>query len=574
MANNEKSVSLGGSLKKFFQVVRLERKEVSAIYFYSILSGFIQLSLPLGIQAIINFAQAAAGISKLPISIGVLIALVLAGVLISGILQVNQMRIIEKIQQRLFTRYAFEFSFKIPRVDTKAINDYHFPELVNRFFETNTLQKGLSKILLDIPLAVIQIVFGLILLSFYNPAFIFLGFLLFLLLYVVLYFTAKRGLVESIVESNYKYKVAAWMQEVARAFKTFKVAGMHNLHLKKTDEYVEGYLEAKTEHFKILTYQYWSLIIFKLLITAAMLIIGSILLINQQLNVGQFIAAEIVILLVLSAVEKLILNLETAYDLLTGLEKISKIIDQPSESEGNLPFVPLENGVSISAHGIDFSFDSDHPVLEKVDFAIQPGQKICIMGDAASGKSILMELLTGSLKSFDGNLLVNNIPINNLDLYSCRKRIGVFYHEQDIFQASLLENITMGNKNMDPNAIMNLAEVIGLKEFINTLPNGLYTELEPTGKRLSTIIAKKILLLRACVNHPQLLLLDEPFELAGAESSKNISDYLIGLDNVTVVVITGYVPFAQKADAVFWMDHGKIRYNGSPDQVLPKTIHS
>jgi ABC-type bacteriocin/lantibiotic exporter with double-glycine peptidase domain len=132
----------------------------------------------------------------------------------------------------------------------------------------------------------------------------------------------------------------------------------------------------------------------------------------------------------------------------------------------------------------------------------------------------------------------------------------------------------MGNKNMDPNAIMNLAEVIGLKEFINTLPNGLYTELEPTGKRLSTIIAKKLLLLRACVNHPQLLLLDEPFELAGAESSKNICDYLIGLDNVTVVVITGYVPFAQKADAVFWMDHGKIRYNGSPDQVLPKTIHS
>ena len=143
MSKTIQGVSLSGALKKFFQVIRLEKKEVSAIYFYSILSGLLQLTLPLGIQAIINFAQAAAGSGKLPVSIGVLIALVLTGILVSGILQVNQMKIIEKIQQRLFTRYAFEFSFKIPRIDTKAINRYHFPELVNRFFETITLQKGL-----------------------------------------------------------------------------------------------------------------------------------------------------------------------------------------------------------------------------------------------------------------------------------------------------------------------------------------------------------------------------------------------------------------------------------------------
>ena len=570
MSKTMQKVSLSGALRKFFQVIRLEKKEVSAIYFYSILSGLLQLTLPLGIQAIINFTQAAAGTGRLPVSIGVLIALVLAGVLVSGILQVNQMKIIEKIQQRLFTRYAFEFSFKIPRVDTKAINHYHFPELVNRFFETINLQKGLSKLLLDIPLAIIQIIFGLILLSFYNPTFIFLGLLLFLLLYAVLYFTAKRGLIESITESDFKYRVAAWMQEVARAFKSFKVSGMHNLHLKKTDEYVEGYLDAKTSHFKILTYQYWSLIIFKLLITAAMLIIGSILLINQQLNIGQFIAAEIVILLVLSAVEKLILNLDTAYDLLTGLEKISKITDQPSEKEGSMVFTPNDKGISLSAHTIDFSFDDGVPVLKKLNFEIKQGQRVCIMGDAASGKSVLMELLTGSLKSFDGNLLVNDIPINNLDMDFYRKHIGVFYHEQDIFHASLLDNICMGNSSISPNEIMQLSEVIGLKEFVSQLPNGLNTMLEPTGKGLSTIIAKKILLLRTFVNQPKLLLLDEPFELAGAESSKSINTYLLGLKNITTVVITGYSAFAEKADLIIWMSHGKILHTGSPDEVLTK----
>jgi ABC-type bacteriocin/lantibiotic exporter with double-glycine peptidase domain len=468
------------------------------------------------------------------------------------------MKIIEKIQQRLFTRYAFEFSFKIPRVDTRAINHYHFPELVNRFFETITLQKGLSKLLLDIPLAIIQIIFGLMLLSFYNPTFIFLGLLLFLLLYAVLYFTARRGLIESVIESDFKYRVAAWMQEVARAFKSFKVSGLHNLHLKKTDEYVEGYLEAKTSHFKILTYQYWSLIIFKLLITAAMLIIGAILLVNQQLNIGQFIAAEIVILLVLNAVEKLILNLDTAYDLLTGLEKISKITDQPSETEGTIVFAPNEKGIALAAHSIDFSYDDGVQILKKLNFEIKQGQRVCIMGDAASGKSTLMELLTGSLKSFEGNLLVNDIPISNLDMGSYRKNIGVFYHEQDIFHASLHDNICMGNNSISPNEIMQLADVIGLKEFVSQLPGGLNTVLEPTGKGLSTIIAKKILLLRTFVNKPKLLLLDEPFELAGAESSKSISTYLLGLKNITTV------------DLIIWMDNGKILYIGSPDEVLTK----
>jgi len=190
--------------------------------------------------------------------------------------------------------------------------------------------------------------------------------------------------------------------------------------------------------------------------------------------------------------------------------------------------------------------------------------------DAASGKSTLMELLTGSLKSFEGNLLVNDIPISNLDMDSYRKHIGVFYHEQDIFHASLIDNISMGNNNISPNEIIQLADVIGLKEFVSQLPNGLNTILEPTGKGLSTIIARKILLLRTFVNRPKLLLLDEPFELAGAESSKSINDYLLGLKNITTVVVTGYRSFAEKADLIIWMDHGKILHMGSPDEVLTK----
>ncbi|MCE2849275.1 MAG: ABC transporter ATP-binding protein [Chitinophagaceae bacterium] len=268
MAGFDTDVSLARSIRRFFEVIRIEKKEVSAIYFYAILSGLIQLSLPLGIQAIINFAQVAAGRGTLPPSMWILIILVVGGVLISGIVQVNQMKVVEKIQQRIFARYAFEFSFKIPRLKIADTDGYHMPELVNRFFDVVSLQKSLSKLLLEIPLAVIQVLFGIILLSFYNPLFIVLGLMLLLMLYLSLSMTAKRGLEASLRESNYKYNMVAWLEELARAFKSFKVSGKHNLHLKKTDELLEGYLEARTDHFNVLKLQYWSLIIFKLLITS------------------------------------------------------------------------------------------------------------------------------------------------------------------------------------------------------------------------------------------------------------------------------------------------------------------
>lgn len=563
-------VSLGRSIRRFFEVIRLEKKEVSAIYFFAILSGLIQLTLPLGIQAIINFAQAAAGQSKLPASMWLLILLVVLGVLAAGVLQISQMRVVEKIQQRIFTRYAFEFTYKIPRLKTSATDNYYLPELVNRFFDTVSLQKALSKLLVDIPLAVIQILFGLILLSFYNPVFIILGLMLLAILYVVLYYTAKPGLEASLRESNYKYSVAGWLEELARAFKSFKVARNHNLHLRKTDQLVEGYLHARTEHFHVLKFQYWSLIFFKLLITAAMLIIGAILLVDQELNLGQFIAAEIVILTVLAAVEKLILSLDKAYDLLTSLEKLTKVTDKATEVSGSLPFDAAGKAISIEGNNICFGFDPQKPLLKNIQFDVPSGQKLAIMGAAGSGKSILLDLMTGSLEYQQGNLLINGVPIRNFRLESYRKHIGVFYHEQDIFHGTLMENLTMGDSSITTAELMELADIVGLRSFITALPMGFDTMLEPTGKGLSTIIAKKILLLRAFTSRPELLLLDEPFELAGGEDCMKIANYLLQLKNTTVVVVTANQDFIRRADKCIMMENGSISQSGDPSGILKK----
>ena len=306
-------------------LVLSHKKEVVSIYLFSILSGVVNLSLPLGVQTIIGLVMGATMVT----SIYVLIFLVVLGVFLVGLFQVNQMRIIESIQQRLFASYAFDFAEKLPKLDLKYIDRYFMPEKVTRFFDVVSIQKGFAKLLLDIPIATVQILLGIILLSLYHPLFIVLGLVLLAGLGFVLFYTSKKGIETSIEESNYKYAVAGFFSEIARTLKSFKFNQGSTLHTDKTDQSLSGYLQARTQHFRVLLFQYKTLILFKVSLTILMLTLGTYLLINQVLNIGEFIAAEIVILMVISAVEKLIVSLDSGYAVMTGSEKLASVTECP-----------------------------------------------------------------------------------------------------------------------------------------------------------------------------------------------------------------------------------------------------
>ena len=545
-------------ITKVLKVMKLEQKEISAIYFYAILSGLVQLSLPLGIQSIISFVLG----GSISTSLVILIFLVVIGVLFNGFISVQQMKLIEKVQQQLFVRYSFEYANKIPRLDLRSVDNFYLPELVNRFFDSVSLQKGISKLLLEIPAASIQILFGTILLSFYHPVFIVFSIVLIGLVALILYFTSPRGMATSILESDYKYRVAGWLEELARVIRSFKYSKGSSLNMKKTDELVSGYLKARTSHFKVLKLQYWTLIIFKVLITAAMLIVGSFLLINQQLNLGQFVSAEIVILLVLNSVEKLILHLDKVYDVLTSVDKLGKVTDQPVDEDGKIPFPEREQGVSIQVNDLTFGYDGS-PVLKGISFQLQPGQKAAIMGADGSGKSTLLRVVSGAYPEFSGSLLIDSIPIRNYQSDSLRAKTGIYLSAQDIFLGTILENITMGDSSISPNEVMQLSEKVGLKDFLEEQPDGFDTELDPVGKRLSRSVIQKILLLRALVNDPRMLLLEEPWTGFEPDMARQVKEYLASPGQCTVIVATNDADFASRCDLVLYLKDGQVQDNDS-----------
>jgi ABC-type bacteriocin/lantibiotic exporter with double-glycine peptidase domain len=419
------------------------------------------------------------------------------------------------------------------------LRNYYPPELANRFFDVLTIQKSLSKILIDFPAAVLQIIFGLILLSFYHPFFIVYGFLLVLLIYIVFKFTAKKGLETSLKESESKYKVAYWIQEVSRSLVSFKLSGTTDLAMKRIDLLTTNYLESRENHFKVLLSQFIKLIIFKVLVTAGLLLIGGLLVLNQQMNIGQFVAAEIIILLVLNSVEKLIKGLEFFYDVLTSLEKIGQVVDKALErQDGENPFSSGQ-GAHIEFDALGYTTPEGQQVLSAISFTINPSDRILLSGVSGSGKTTLMNILSGLFTPSKGAIYINDISISGVCPAKYRNHIGQVLPSQSPFEGTILENITFGRKDISQEHLHSVLKALGLLSFIKQQINGIHTLISPEGQQIPFTVSKRIVLARAIIYNPKLLLLKDPLEHFEKEEAAQIIAYITSAERPWALVVSG-----------------------------------
>ncbi|MCB0734406.1 MAG: ATP-binding cassette domain-containing protein [Flavobacteriales bacterium] len=532
------------TVQRFFNLLRVDKQEILTLYTYALFNGLISLSLPLGIQAIINLISG----GQVSTSWIVLVLFVIVGVGLTGLMQIMQLSVTESLQRRIFTRSAFEFAYRIPKLKLSVTDRYHIPELVNRFFDTLSVQKGLSKILVDFSTASLQVIFGLILLSLYHPVFILFSLTLLLIILLIFRFTARRGLRTSLKESSYKYEVAHWLEELARSLSTFKRAGDSTLALDKTDEKVAGYLGARKAHFKMLVIQYVHLVGFKIIIATGLLFIGGLLVIDQQMNIGQFVASEIIIILVLGSVEKLILSMETIYDVLTSIEKIGLVTDIPLDRDDQGSSVQSPEGpLEVKLRDVGYAFpDQEVPLLDKINLHIKSGEKVVIAGDIGSGKSMLLKVLAGLYDDFKGSIVYNDLPIRNWDVNRLFSRIGDNLDHQELFHGTMMENITLNRPGVDHQQIVQLVNEIGLQDYLESLNEGYETIVLPGGKGLPSGVRQKILFLRSLAGTRDLLLLDNPLRGLPADDQRKMMDVLKKHDATTIVICSddnGYQDF-------------------------------
>ncbi|MCF6168059.1 ATP-binding cassette domain-containing protein [Lutibacter sp.] len=554
-------------VQRFFRLLKPDVKEVRNIYVYSAFSGLISLSLPLGIQAIVNLIQG----GQINTSWIVLVILVVLGVLVSGILQIFQMRITENLQQKIFIRAAFDFSYRIPHIKMEVLYKHYAPELMNRFLDISSVQKGLSKILIDVSSAFFIVIFSLLLLSLYHPFFILFSILLILLIYLIFKFTANKGMVTSLLESKFKYKIAHWLEEISRTIVTFKLAGKSDLILKKTDKYLEDYLSAREGHFKVLIQQYSLTIVFKIFVATGFLAIGGVLVMNQQMNIGQFIAAEIIILIVMASVEKLVSSIESIYDILTSLEKIGQVTDLELDRDNGIDIEvgSKDKGMEVEIENISFTYpDLYEKTLNNVSLSLDKGELIVLTGGSGSGKSTLLFILSGIYQVREGAISYNKLPIGNLSLNSIREQIGEHLTMGNIFEGTVLDNITLDREMASFENVKWAIENLGLNDFVRKQTKGYNTMLATHGNGLPESTITKLLLARSIVTKPKLLLLENTFKSLDEQSCEKIIDFITNKKNGwSVVAVSSYPYLIKLADKIAVLKEGKIISIGTHDEL-------
>jgi len=566
----EQLVSEAGSdnlkpITRFIHLLFTEKKDIFYIFLYAFFIGLISLVIPLGIQTTIELISGGVFFS----SVYILIGGIIIGVLMAGGMQVFQLTLVEYLQRRIFTKAAFEFAYRFPHIDTSSIKGIYAPGLVNRFFDVITLQKGLPKFLIEFSGAGLQIIFGLLLLSAYHPFFVFFGLGLLAFLSAIFYLTGPNALKTSIQESSYKYKLIHWLEDVARLHRTLKQTGTTTLPVMKTDFFVNNYLKNRKSHFRILLVQFTYIVIFKAAIIGGLLIIGTILVVDREITLGQFVASEVIIILILNSVEKIIMYMDVIYDLLTAVDKIGAVTDLKIFRLGGLDLAGLEKPISINLMNVTMRHpDSNASALSGINLEIASGEKVCIAGQSGSGKSTLFGLLAGLYSGFEGSVMVNGYSLRDLDLTFYRDHLAANGPESDVFEGTLLDNVTVGNPKIKTTAAIDALSRAGLGETIASWHNGIDTTISSAGETISAGLAHRIMMARCIARNPQLMLLSDFFSGFSSREKLQLLNPAWNMDGATVICFSNDPAIMAACDRVVVLENGAIKTQGKFNELL------
>ncbi len=227
---------------------------------------------------------------------------------------------------------------------------------------------------------------------------------------------------------------------------------------------------------------------------------------------------------------------------------------------------------SIQVQNLSFSYpQSERPVLQEIDLTIGKSQCVALVGESGSGKSTLIDLLTGLLNPSNGHILLDGIPLNELNLNQWRQRIGLVIQESPIFHTTILENIAWGYENPDLESAKRCAQLAHAWDFIQTLPEGLNTIVGEKGGRFSVGQKQRIALARALYRDPSLLILDEATSSLDGESEKIIQESLETLKGKFAIFMVAHrLKTVHMADKIIVFGEGRILEQGTWSELINK----
>ncbi|HVJ93062.1 MAG TPA: ABC transporter ATP-binding protein [Labilithrix sp.] len=542
-------------VERLRRLAALEHGDLTVIVVYAVAIGLVSLAVPIAAQSLVNTVAFTALLQPLV----VLSALVLLGLFAAGALRAFQYRVVETLQQRFFVRLTHDSARRITRSDVRAFADQGATEVMNRFFDVATVQKTAATLLLDGLSVVLQGGVSLILLAFYHPALLAFDVVLIALIAFTVFGLGRGGVSTAVKESKVKYATAAWLEEIARALRTFKPDPSARFAFRRADDLARAYVEARQKHFKVLFRQVVASYVLQACATAALLGLGGSLVIKGQLTLGQLVAAELIVTGVLAGVAKFGKYLESYYDLCASLDKVGAIVDLREERDGGVRPPPRSGPARLKLDGVAFAYNENAQALRDVSLEIRPGTRLAVLGSDASGKSTLVDVLYGLRSPSRGQVLLDGIDVRTLSLSDLRRDVALV-GEPEIVDGTVLDNLTLGHDRVDIALASHALESVALSGDIADLPEGPATRLGHEGSRLTSSQAARLAIARCLVSQPRLLIIDQTLDGLGTETARMVLRGIASAQHhASVIVFTSREEIAEAVGHVMRLDRGVLR---------------
>jgi len=511
-----------------------ERRDLGAVVIYAVAVGVLSLATPLVMQVLINWL--AFGSVGQPLGVLVMaLMLCLSG---AALLRGFQRVAVETVQRRIFVRMVADLASRLSRVKVEAFDRHYGPELVNRFFDVLTVQKAVAGLVLDGAGAALQAMVGLLLLAFYHPSLLVFDLVVVVVGGALITLLGRGAQKTAIYESKAKYAVAGWIEDLARHPLLFKTGDASRLALERADALSRTYLERRHAHWRIYLRQFAGTLIVQVLATVSLLALGGRLVLDGQLTVGQLVAAEFIVASALAGLSKFVGKLDTFYDLLAGIDKLGALVDLPLERSFGLVGRRSRGPASVGLEGAAYGYPGFPGGLSAVDLEVSAGERVAIMGPPGAGKSTLSEVIMGFRMPTAGAASRDGVDLRSwqpetLHRDSCLVR-GV-----DLVHGTVEENVTLGRQGVDAEDVWAALRIAGIAKTIAGLKDALDANLGPTGAPLSTSQSLRLMLARALVGQPRLLVVDGLFDRIPEEEREALMTPFMSDDKPwTLIVMT------------------------------------
>ena len=542
-------------LSRLVTLLGFERSDITVALIYGAVASILALAAPVGVQALVN-AVAFGGLMQ---PVVMLVILVFGALAFAAALRAVQALVIERVQQRIFARVAVDLGRRLPRVRLDAFDGGHGPELINRFFDVLTVQKVAASLLVDGAAIVLSVIAGAVVLAFYHPLLLAFDVALVALVLLILFGLGRRAIDTSIAESRAKYAVAAWLEEMARHPSSFRCAAGTAFGETRADDLTRGYLTARRDHYRVLFRQIVASLALQAIATAALLGVGGGLVVAGRITLGQLVAAELIVTLMVSGVAKLGKYLEAYYDLSAAVDKLGHLTDLPLETSGDDDLPRATVGARVRLRDLSFRYPDGRAVLAGASVDLAAGARVAIIGPNGSGKSTLADLIFGLRQPSAGRVEIDGADLRDLDLAALRSQIALV-RGVEIFEGTVAENVGMDREGVDAAAIREALTAVDLLDDDAALPDGLATRVAPFGASLSAGQARRLVLARAIAGKPRLLILDESLDDLDPASRAAVRRALFSRERPwSVLLLTHDRESLRACDEVWVFDGGALR---------------